>query len=205
MAESCAARQSYFVIVDGFAGSGKSTLAGRLAAPLRAVHLELDSFLNKNDEGGYIDHTRYPDLRDRLRNGTKTIGRVILERVCVRAVLNRIGLTESDGVYVKRLVAWCWADGKILFDADSAQAAIDRGEARRRGWYERSGELVPQQLISQLEREVLTYHFDFRPHERSAFCVFQERRVAVRSPCLWGPTGRPAARTCPPIATSLLK
>ena len=59
LAESCAERQSYFVIVDGFAGSGKSTLAGRLAAPLRAVHLELDSFLNKNDEGGYIISTTY--------------------------------------------------------------------------------------------------------------------------------------------------
>ena len=53
------AGQSYFVIVDGFVGSGKSTLAGRLAAPLRAVHLELDSFLNKNDEGGYIISTTY--------------------------------------------------------------------------------------------------------------------------------------------------
>jgi tRNA uridine 5-carbamoylmethylation protein Kti12 len=159
----CHAPDAALVTVDGFPGSGKSTLASRLASQLSAKHIELDQFLVKN-RGGYLAYLRYEELLRTINQHPKTI----VDGVCVKAVLNRIGLTESASVYVKRLVAGIWSDGLNLSETGSAQKAIANEEEIMRRFYEINGDPIPgSNLVSQLDRDVLIYHFGYRPHECS--------------------------------------
>lgn len=169
LSEYCARRQPGLLVVDGFMRSGKTDLARRLAVALGAVHIELDKFASRQE--GYVAHIRNADLRDSLSATMKEPRWVILEGICVQGVLARIGLVESASVYVKRLVANVWFEGKILDDADSVENAFALEKASTRTFCEIMGESAPNdaQLVSPLDAEILTYHFEFRPHQRSTF------------------------------------
>jgi hypothetical protein len=170
LSEFCARRQPGLLVVDGFRGSGKTTLAGWLAGPLGAVHVELDKFWSK--EEGYVANIRYAELGQRLCAATMKEPRwTILEGICAQGVLARIGLVEAACVYVKRLVANVWFEGKILDDVDSVEKAFALEKASTQTFCKIMGESAPNdaQLVSPLDAEILTYHFEFRPHKRSTF------------------------------------
>jgi hypothetical protein len=142
---------SIFVAVDGFDGSGKSTLAGRLAAALNARLVEVDSFLIPH-QGGYLDNLQYEKLKTSLTDHPGMS--IIVEGVCVRKLLSRIGLRAQATIYVKRYTGDLWHDGIVLEESSSAQEALDHEE-----------QTIGH--VPQMRRELLQYHFECRPHESS--------------------------------------
>lgn len=151
--------------IDGMDGSGKSWLAERLAASIHAAHLNLDEFLNQK-RGGFLDHLRYDELAaavNRARDG----GAVIIEGVCVLEVLQRLGVKPSVHIYVKHLVAGCIWQPEGMLSMASVSAALAREEEECRRFAKLSGDPVEagEDLLGGLVREVIAYHYTFRPHE----------------------------------------
>jgi hypothetical protein len=156
----------HLIGIDGFDGSGKTFLAGRLAKTLSARHINLDDFLNDN-ESGFLNHLRYEELQA-AANEALAAGRVIVEGDCLRAVLGRIGLAADSHVYVKQVSAdgsWHRADFLNLADSVEETLAIEQESAER--FEECRGNIVEpgKNLITGLRRDLITYHFHYRPHE----------------------------------------
>lgn len=148
------------IAVDGWDGSGKSTLARTIADAASRQYVELDAFLERH-RGGYSDHIRYTDLGRQLVDlGTSKV----VEGVCVREVLARLGHAPALWIYVKLLSsADTWHPGR-WFEFESATEAIaHRQQTLAR--FSRSSR--GPQRVGHLEEELIEYHFKWRPHEAS--------------------------------------
>ena len=83
--------------IDGYHGAGKSTVARDVAALLGIQCIHLDEFLVE-DQGAFLDFLRYPELSVALRPRP-----VIVEGVCLLAVLDRLHIKPDTLVYVQGL------------------------------------------------------------------------------------------------------
>ncbi|MGE0592689.1 MAG: shikimate kinase [Vicinamibacterales bacterium] len=148
------------IAVDGWDGSGKSTLASALAQAVSCEYVEVDKFLERN-QGGYLDRIRYPELGARLGELTEL---VVVEGVCLREVLARLGHAPAMSIYVKVLSSvGTWHPGRWC-EFESAGEAI----ANHRQTLSLFARATAQpQPIDGLEEELIEYHFKWRPHEVS--------------------------------------
>lgn len=140
--------QPRIITIDGWPNAGKSTLATNLAALMGAVHLDLDTFLIK-DQGVFVEAIRYEELQSAIDISSAPL---IISGVCMLAVLERISLAPDCKIYLKRMASWGWADqdeieGQML-------------------------EIVAEALGKQVSEyalpvEVRAYHTSHVPHENA--------------------------------------
>lgn len=138
-------------------GSGKTTLANRLSQDLALPLVSLDKFVVIRDgDHAYpsrISRTRL--LRQVLRNARCTP--VLIEGICLRAVLRRSELRLASTVYVKRLSdAGLWHDGLNLEDFIAGNA-LD---------------------VDMMEPHVSDhrYHAAYEPHKSARFIIERRER-----------------------------
>ncbi|MGF6549364.1 hypothetical protein [Paraburkholderia youngii] len=81
--------------IDGYQGTGKTTLAVEISGRLGVPCVHLDEYLNKQ-KGGFVKFLRYSELSSVLRQRP-----LIVEGVCVLAVLKNLGMTPDVLVYVQ--------------------------------------------------------------------------------------------------------
>lgn len=148
--------------IDGTDGCGKSTLASLLSRQLRWTVLHLDDFLEK-DKGTYVKHLHHAKLREAFRSATRPL---IFEGVCLLEVALVAGLSPDFVLYVKRCDAnGNWRDEQ---DCDSEYEDVNtlidvrEQEARLMNDLLHPGEAF--QGLTSFRREVLAYHFAYRPH-----------------------------------------
>lgn len=154
--------------IDGMDGSGKSCLAEQLAPLLGAKHINLDDFLNPN-QGGFLDHLRYDELRKAISQAMDT-GPVIVEGDCLREVLGRLCLKAEINIYIKHdIVCGYWQGGSFL-NSGSLDKALAEEEER---------DLRDADTLSGLRRELIIYHYQYLPQENADF-VYERR---FREPC----------------------
>jgi cytidylate kinase len=138
------------IAIDGFPGSGKTTVANRMAKAMPAVHVEVDQFLERN-RGGFLTFIDYSSLAEVVRRNSREEV-ILVEGVCVKAVLARIAIAEDLHVYVKRTGQHrIWYEGRTFVEFHSVEDALR---------YEESLGPVPG-----LTRDVLGYHYDYQPHK----------------------------------------
>lgn len=89
-----ASSESLFAI-DGYQGTGKTALAANISATLAIPCVHLDDFLIRN-RGGFLDFLRYSELYAALCQRP-----LIVEGVCVLAVLHELGIVPDKLVYVQ--------------------------------------------------------------------------------------------------------
>jgi hypothetical protein len=136
--------------IEGFCGSGKSYLADRLGRDLiESVVVHTDDYATGDDETvPYVDRIDYRRLRHAVSSAS---GMVIVDGICLRPIMRRLGLTPALFVYVKCIsVTGLWHDGLHLEDfADD-----------------------PRNQHHEPHRSDFRYHSDERPHERAdiAYC-----------------------------------
>jgi hypothetical protein len=174
LAEMLRARKSagrrMLVAVDGLTGSGKSTLSRELTASVPAAHVSVDSYV-VCDQGTYVAHVRIPELTERVHRELEYGNVVLLDSVCCAAVLQRLALQADFRIYVTRLDGRGeWSDGEPFTSGLTEEDAIEREEALVAGF---------GVALTELRREILRYHFAFRPWERAD--VRYEHRDALEA------------------------
>ena len=146
------------VAVDGLLGAGKSTLSESLATSLSAAHVRVDEFVER-EQGNYVAHLKITELSERLRRDLASHSIVLLDAVCSAAVLDRLGAAADVAIYVRRLDSRSeWFDGEVFTSGMSEAEAIAEEEAAARAFSD---------TLSPLVREVMRYHFRYRPWERA--------------------------------------
>lgn len=168
--------------VDGVDGAGKSRLAIELAARLKARVVHLDDFLERG-QGLYVAALRLREIWGTLEPES---GPMIVEGVCLLAALERIGVTATRLVYVKRMSpAGHWADEVCCEVPEGAEAAI---EARRAelaefeavfealrgaepGYSDAAYGPAKAPDLPELVQEVIRYHARYRPHRRADYVL----------------------------------
>lgn len=144
---SVAVERACVIAIDGVDGAGKSTVAVRLAESLNCgTALDVDSFLEREQEK-YVGALRIDLLRQQVQQ--RDGGPVVLAGICMREVLDRIGLQADLHVYVKRMAVWGWADEDEVegLQIDEIERLLGSENA--------------------LKRELKAYHSRFKPHLRA--------------------------------------
>ena len=141
--------------VDGIDGAGKSYLAKELARALNMPHLDLDSFLERN-QGGFVEHIKYEQLVV-----TAPGGAFVISGVCLLEVLARAGISIDALVYVKRFRQGLWADEVELDISEPLEEFL----ARER----EAAALVTKEPVEDLglSEEIIRYHYHRRPYDRA--------------------------------------
>jgi len=142
------------IAFDGWACAGKTYNACRISQVLDCAHVDLDRHINMQ-MGTILEHVRYAELYDALRSTSNTVS---FSGACMQAALERLNF---DGpivkVYVKRKSGDMWADSdKIYPEGDMTIEQF---------WHSASD--------NPREREMASYHQDYRPDETSDICYLR--------------------------------
>lgn len=153
------------VAIDGWAGAGKSHLATVLARRLGGTHINLDDFLDEKKDG-FVAHLRYGEVATAVGGG-RDRGFVVLDGVCVLEVLSRLNRQPGVHIYVKCMLRGIqWLPEATLARASAAEALAHEEQQAR--FYAKLSDrpLVPGEgLVAGLERDLIDYHYRYRPHE----------------------------------------
>jgi len=135
--------------VEGFSGAGKSKLSNDLGADLDAVVIQLDDYILPGDES-LPYHCRIDLVRMALAiaHARSTTTLMIIEGICLRQILERLGLCAELFIYVKRVARnGLWHDGFHLADFESGVGLEENYE--------------------EPHRSDFSYHAVSRPHEKA--------------------------------------
>lgn len=95
----CKSRAAQFIGVDGYQGAGKTTIARYISEKLSAELVSLDDYLVCRD-GSYFNSINYLKLEADLLKSCLLRGPLVVEGVCLSAVLDTISLSPDFLVYV---------------------------------------------------------------------------------------------------------
>ncbi len=152
--------------VEGFMSAGKSCLAKRLAADLCCGLVETDKssikqlypdrFAEDNEDNKdqpYLECLDLAVLAERLADELDHHSFVIVEGICLRDTLVRVGRSADLFVYVKRVSrnSGLWHDSFHIEDYEEDPTTSPNG----------------------LHRDELEYHARVRPHEHADFVWFR--------------------------------
>jgi hypothetical protein len=133
------------VAVEGFMGAGKTSLASALASSVGALAVHLDGFVAPGDvTRPYVNRLNYAALASAIEASSASTS--VVDGICLRDVLNRLGRTPDLYIYVKRISpAGIWHDGVDLEDFEA-------------GTWKTPGEPYTSDMA---------YHSKVRPHEKA--------------------------------------
>jgi hypothetical protein len=135
--------------IDGIDGSGKTTLSKKLSDELGYTHINLDDYVDRNC-GTFVEHIRYDELLSSIHS---TQSPVILEGVCLLAVLEKLQRKADLLIYVRRITdygSWREEDNcDIVGDVD--ELILDANACD----------------IPPLVEELIRYHHRYAPHRRA--------------------------------------
>lgn len=148
-----------FVAVEGFMRSGKSYLALELAASLQCSAIHTDDFVEPGEVAlHYVERLNASRLGAALSSAYASTGPVLVEGICLRDVLQRVGVVASVFVYVKRMaISGLWHDGLHLEDFESGD----------------------QSFSAEPQQSDFRYHVEQRPHERANYFVCRVEQAAA--------------------------
>jgi len=159
---------TYLIAVDGMDGVGKTTLSKKLGAALSARVVHLDDFIQQNEEGLYVKFIELEPLGQAIMRVTSSAPCVIVEGVCVLAVLDQLGVLPGFHVYVKELkFGRLWQHKDKLY---GSAATLDEKLAQEDELNQKFAELEPEVeglAPDNLRRDLIRYHWRYRPDEHA--------------------------------------
>ena len=166
------------VSIDGIDGSGKTTLADFLVKCIGCSVIHLDEYIDEN-QGAYVEFMRSTELQRAILETKKRSYCVLVEGICVLQVLEVIDLKPDCRIYIKKL-RWghYWNYGKIYEGAMTLKEKLSLQEESIRKFGELEGNSPIQEgeiALSGLMRNIISYHWNYRPEEK-ADIVFGNHR-----------------------------
>jgi len=169
-------RGARLVVIDGIDGCGKTTMTDSLVPKLDAAVIHLDDFVEKNEHGFYLDFIDYEKLAKELEAASSQRRCVIVEGVCALGALQRVGVEADYHVYIKHIKElgdgyFWWDKDRLYGSAQSYEEKIDQDAALSKRWSEleamNGADADDEPVIDGLRRDIIRYHFDFRPDENA--------------------------------------
>ena len=135
--------------IDGTDGTGKSYLSKRVASTLNFGHVEVDKFINRNQDT-YLANLDSEHLKNATNETLSKHQGLVLDGICLRAVLENIDVVAEFHVYVQTIseVGNLQNSDVIGYEPNS----------------ERHGN---QSWLSPLARELGEYHNSYQPRAKS--------------------------------------
>lgn len=135
--------------IDGIDGVGKTPLARGLQKAIGGTVISLDDFIEKN-QGGYVRFLKLSELGHALAGSERP---VIVEGVCLLAVLEQMPVQLALLIYVKRI-----GDHGVWYDKTKYDPEEPVEEILAK--YYHGG-------ITQFREEIIRYHAEYRPSQRA--------------------------------------
>lgn len=163
------AAQPRLVGIDGMDGSGKSSLASLLSKQLGWLHINLDDYLEKN-MGRYVECVHYDEVRNILKKAEESI---IIEGVCLLAVLERLERSLDLLIYVKRVAHYGrWYDEEDCAVSEDIDEFVKRKKEELQKFAEMESHIEGKEPPGEvtfpgLAEEIIRYHYKHRPQERA--------------------------------------
>ena len=158
------------IAIDGVDGSGKSSLSKNISEELGYCHINLDNYLEKN-RGNFVKYIKYEVLQNKIQSIKKTI---IIEGVCVLAVLNKLGMRPDYLIYIKRMSEFdFWKDEDLCDVEDDIDTFIENENLELQKFSDimtniEGEEFNPESSkIPKLREEIIRYHYEFKPHKNA--------------------------------------
>lgn len=145
------------VSIDGVDGVGKTTLSAKIAKELSLSIIELDDFVQENQDG-YVNYIDYDRLLKKIVSNKYSV----IEGICVLQVLNKIKIKPDVRVYIKVVDRYGFCNGQIKYYPPDKSADEVINDRKAKGF------------SVGYEADVIHYHYSFKPHENSDF-IFQRQ------------------------------
>ena len=145
------------ISIDGVDGVGKTLLSTKIAKELCLSSIELDDFVQENQDG-FIDYIDYDRLLDKIISNKP----VVIEGICVLQILNKIQIKPDVSVYIKVVDRYGFCNGQIKYFPPDKSAEEVINERKSKGF------------SVGYEVDVIRYHYSFIPHENSNY-IFERR------------------------------
>lgn len=164
--------QNYRIIgIDGMDGAGKSFIANKVATKFDLRHINLDDYVEKN-KGQYAPNIKYDLLRRAIEQSQKPI---IIDGVCLLAILNNMSIEPDLLLYVKRMSSYgIWHDGDRCEVPEDIDAFISREKESLRSFAKLEARLegimtnCEEVKYPELSEELIRYHYNFKPHDKAS-------------------------------------
>ena len=163
------------ISVDGLDGSGKSSIGRAIAALSGRRLIELDEFLDKQQDR-FLEALRTDHLQRELMSDEPTV----IEGCLVKALLDRVGRQPDFRIYVVRTGQmhcdpeheWC-DEYELLMGSKSAADLIQEEETKLKAFCESGafGLKSDNAEVSGLWKELVNYHREFAPHQSAELVV----------------------------------
>ncbi len=143
-------KHTRIVTIDGFDGSGKTTLGAKISRALGCFAIDLDDFVLENEAETFFEFLNQSELKEATADFLRDSKLFVVSGVMMTKVIQFQQWPDPFKIYVKKQRSeGIWHDG---WDIDSEQG--------------------PSGLLTELDKELLAYHREYRPHE-CCDCLFQ--------------------------------
>ncbi len=153
-----ASKPNILILIDGVNGAGKTTLAKSLAKEFKTHAVHVDSYLPTERSGRFVGALNTETLKNDIRKHVNApFAPLFIDSVCGLAVLRRIEIVADQIIYIRRRSRL-----GVYLDTEYYGSERERKEAIR-NWSEVREDTGPSLLM-----EVLSYHENYRPHEKAS-------------------------------------
>ncbi|HCM0862620.1 hypothetical protein [Vibrio parahaemolyticus] len=155
--------------IDGKNGSGKSFLAEKLGLKLNIPVIHVDDYLITH-QNSYVASLKLDELKQTIGEALRPL---IVEGVCLLKVRECLGFENGFDVYVKRMSPMgYWADEDECDISESPEIFIQQQQEILKKFSSLSvikttSSCCDDSEFPALTREIIEYHFKYRPHEYS--------------------------------------
>ncbi|MCR4377625.1 MAG: hypothetical protein NUV50_05970 [Rhodospirillales bacterium] len=172
-------QEAQIITFDGFDGVGKTSIAECVSRCLEIPHFNLDKFL-KEDQNEFFNAIKFDELSNAMASACNDRGRIIVDGCMLTKVLKKINYESSFSIYLMHTTRMHLEDEldscrkyEILYGDKSAEELIsEREDVAQRAAQSSSpffgggsGE------IPALERELIHYHRELRPHDSADLII----------------------------------
>jgi cytidylate kinase len=175
-------RNVRIISVDGVDGSGKSYLANALSQPSKYSYVDIDGEYLISNNGKFIEFVNYEKLKSDIDNYLSSGSIAVVDCICITKVLNNIDLNADVKIYVKKIMAGEWRDGKQFDYSRNIEDVLC--EKRQLAQEDENDEAIiegrePKILNfseENMKDEIVRYHFQYQP-ENNADIILERKKT----------------------------